>query len=204
MKKQLLFVTTFVCCFFLAACGPKEENESREMEPATLKLKGSHAAWFKVEEPYLLRLVKTENDGWQVRIKVNLVKTKKIDTKRFQQALECCPEMAYMDDNDVELQEGQLSADYFNTLCAKEIGEPEELVLQPFSWHKMKYEDAKKIYDNLTSVVITDINIKKIEKSKSSRSSSSVFNDDDLDDAIDQYERALDAAERALDMLNEW
>ena len=204
MKKHLLFVATLVCCLFLAACGPKEENESREMEPSTLKLKGSHASWFKVEKPYLLRLVKTEDKGWQVRVKVSLVKIKKIDTKRYLQELECCPEIAYIDDDDVELQDGQLSSDYFSTLCVKEINESEELVIQPFSWHSMKYAEAKKIYDNLTNVVITDIKFEEIKKSTSSSSSSSIWDDDDLDDIVEQYERALDAAERALDMLDEW
>lgn len=182
-----------------SASEEQQQNESREMAASTLKLKGSHASLFKVEEPYLLRLVKTQDKGWQVRVKINFVKVKDIDTKSYQQQLKCCPEMAYMDDCDVELQEGQLSSDYFNTLCAKEVGEPEEIILQPFSWDPMSYEAAKKIYDATKYVIITDMELEKVQKEGKS---SSVFDDDDMQDVKDAAEKAGKILEAEKDLLD--
>ena len=67
-----------------------QSNESRKMEVSTLKLKGPHASLIKVEEPYVLSLVKTPDEGWQVRVKINFVKAKEFDGKRYQPQLHCC------------------------------------------------------------------------------------------------------------------
>lgn len=183
----------------------QHQNESREMAASTLKLKGSHASLFKVEEPYLLRLVKTQDKGWQVRAKINFVKVKDIDTKNYQQKVKCCPEMAYMDDCDVELQEGQLSSDYFNTLCAQEVGEPEEIILQPFNWDPMSYEAAKKIYDATRYVVITDMDLDAVEKNNALLDATkSILEDDDvqeLQDAAETAGKLLEAEKELLDAL---
>ena len=179
------------------------QNESREMAASTLKLKGSHASLFKVEEPYLLRLVQTPDKGWQVRVKINFIKIKEIDTRRYRLNMDCCPEMAYIDDFDVELQQGQLSNDYFNTLCAKEVGEPEELVLQPFSWKPMSYEDAKKIYDATKSVLITDLDLEEISsKDVINEATKSIFDDDDVKELKDAAETAGKILEAEKDLLN--
>lgn len=188
-----------------SASNEQQQNESREMAASTLKLKGSHASLFKVEEPYLLRLVKTPDKGWQVRVKINFVKVRDIDTKRYQLKMDCCPEMAYIDDYDVELQEGQLSCDYFNTLCAKEVGEPEELVLQPFSWNPMSYADAKKIYDATRIVLITDMDLEELKKEDVIKNATkSILEDDDvkeLKDAAETAEKILEAEKNLLDAL---
>ncbi len=185
------------------ASNEQQQNESREMAASTLKLKGSHASLFKVEEPYLLRLVKTPDKGWQVRAKINFVKVKEIDAKRYQLKMDCCPRMAYIDDYDVELQEGQLSSDYFNTLCAKEVGEPEELVLQPFSWDNMSYTDAKKIYDATRSVIITDMDLQEIKKEDIIQNATkSIVEDDDIKELKDAAETAGKLLEAEKDLLD--
>lgn len=197
-----------VCAATLCACGgsgsektDEPQNESREMAASTLKLKGTHASWFKVEEPYLLRLVKIPDSGWQVRVKINFVKVKEIDTKRYQPQFKCCPDIAYIDDCDVEVQEGQLSSDYFNSLCAKEIGEPEELILQPFCWKEMTYENAKKIYDATVSVVITDMDLDEVKKQNGVKKD--ILNDDvkELKDAAETAGKILEAEKNLLDAL---
>ena len=203
-----------LCAAVLCACGgsskpaqsdENQSNESREMAASTLKLKGSHASFFKVEEPYLLRLVKTPDKGWQVRVKINFIKVKEIDPKRYQQEIACCPEMAYMDDCDVELQEGQLSSNYFSSLCAKEVGEPEELILEPFCWNPISYEDAKKVYDGISYVVITDLDLEELKKEDALKSATeAVLNDENLQDVKNAAETAgklLEAEKGLLDAL---
>lgn len=205
------------CAVFLCACGGSSDkstssankktpqNESREMPASTLKLKGSHASLFKVEKPYLLRLVQTPDNGWEVRIKATLAKVREIDTNRYQKKIDCCPDMAYMNEFDVEVQKGQLSCDYFDTLCDKAVGEPEELILKPFLWNPISYETAKKIYDAITYVIITDMELAELEPEDILKSGyQSPFDDDDIRDLKDAAETAskiLEAEKNLLDAL---
>jgi len=182
-----------------------QSNESRKMEVSTLKLKGPHASLFKVEEPYVLSLVKTPDEGWQVRVKINFVKAKEFDGKRYQPQLHCCRDIAYLDDFDVELQKGQYRYEDFSTLLVKEVGESEEITLKPFSWDKMSYSSAKKIYDGVRNVVIYEMELEPVkQESAKKKSSSSVFEDDDLKDIKDAAETAsklLEAEKGLLDAL---
>lgn len=182
-----------------------QSNESRKMEVSTLKLKGPHSSLFKVEEPYVLSLVKTPDEGWQVRVKINFVKAKEYDSKRYQPQLHCCRDIAYLDDFDVELQKGQYRYEDFSTLLVKEVGESEEITLKPFSWDKMSYSSAKKIYDGVHSVVIYEMELEPVKlESAKKKSSSSVFEDDDLKDIKDAAETAskiLEAEKGLLDAL---
>lgn len=180
-----------------------QSNESRKMEVSTLKLKGPHSSLFKVEEPYVLSLVKTPDEGWQVRVKINFVKAKEYDSKRYQPQLHCCRDIAYLDDFDVELQKGQYRYEDFSTLLVKEVGESEEITLKPFSWDKMSYSSAKKIYDGVHSVVIYEMELEPVKlESAKKKSSSSVFEDDDLKDIKDAAETASKILEAEKDLLD--
>lgn len=182
------------CALLLCACGggsksseseEQHENENREMAVSTLKLKGTHSSLFKVEEPYLLRLVKTPDDGWQVLVKINFIKAKEVDTNAYQTSLQCCHNMAYIDDSDVELMNGQYPYEDFSTLLVKEVGESEEIILKPFSWEKMSYEEAKKIYDAVSTVAIYDMELEEIEKDDDEDVSSNASLKSTLKDAVD-------------------
>lgn len=182
-----------------------QSNESRKMEVSTLKLKGPHASLFKVEEPYVLSLVKTPDEGWQVRVKINFVKSKDFDSKRYQPVLHCCRDIAYLDDFDVELQKGQYRYEDFSTLLVKEVGESEEITLKPFSWDKMSYSSAKKIYDGVRNVAIYEMELEPIKKDDpKKKTSNSILEDDDLRDIKDAAETAgkiLEAEKGLLDAL---
>ena len=183
----------------------QQQNESRKMEASTLKLKGPHATLFKVEEPYVLSLVQTPDQGWQVRVKINFVKAKEYDNKHYQSVLHCCRDIAYLDDFDVELQKGQYRYEDFSTLLVKEVGESEEITLKPFSWDKMSYSSAKKIYDGVRNVVIYEMELEPIKKDEpQKKSSKSILEDDDLKDVKDAAETAskiLEAEKGLLDAL---
>lgn len=182
-----------------------QSNESRKMEVSTLKLKGPHASLFKVDEPYVLSLVNTPDEGWQVRVKINFVKAKDFDSKRYQPVLHCCRNIAYLDDFDVELQKGQYRYEDFSTLLVKEVGESEEITLKPFCWDKMSYSSAKKIYDGVRNVVIYEMELEAAKKEDTrKKSSQSIFDDDDLKDVKDAAETAsklLEAEKGLLDAL---
>lgn len=211
------------CALMLCACGgssskssesdEQHENESREMAVSTLKLKGTHASLFKVEEPYLLRLAKTPDEGWQVLVKINFIKAKEVDTNAYQTSLQCCHEMAYLDDSDVELMKDQYPYEDFSTLLVKEVGESEEIILKPFSFEEMSYEQAKKIYDAVSTVAIYDMELEEVEKDEDVSSDPSLkstlkdavddaMDDDDMQDLKEAAETAGKILEAEKDLIN--
>lgn len=184
----------------------QHSNESRKIAASTLKLKGTHASWFKVEEPIQISLVKTNDKGWEVRTKITFIKTKEIDTKKYQAQLQCCQYIDYIDDFEVELITDQYSNEEFNTLLAKSVGDSEAITLKPFQWEGMSYEKAKNIYDKLCGVIINGVEFEKVEKVNKSTSSKNTLNtsyeevindavktyEDIIDDELESYEDAID------------
>lgn len=185
----------------------QHQNESRKIEASSIKLKGPHASWFKVEDPVQISLVKTTDKGWEVRAKITFIKTKEIDTKKYQAQLQCCQYIDFIDDFDVELISGQYSEEEFNTLHAKAVGESETITLKPFQWDGMSYEKAKNIYDKLCGVVINGIEFEKVEESTTTTSTStstSIFEDDDLKEvkqAADDMKEILEAEAELINAL---
>lgn len=185
----------------------QHQNESRKIEASSIKLKGTHASWFKVEDPVQISLVKTTDKGWEVRAKITFIKTKEIDTKKYQAQLQCCQYIDFIDDFDVELISGQYSEEEFNTLHAKAVGESETITLKPFQWDGMSYEKAKNIYDKLCGVVINGIEFEKVEESTTTTSTStstSIFEDDDLKEvkqAADDMKEILEAEAELINAL---
>ena len=177
----------------------QHQNESRKIEASSLKLKGTHASWFKVENPVQISLIKTTDNGWEVRAKITFIKTKEIDTRKHQAQLQCCQNIYFIDDFDVELISGQYSYEEFNTLHAKSVGESETITLKPFQWEGMSYEKAKNIYDKLCGVVINGIEFEKAEKSTTS---TSIFEDEDLKEVEKAAEDMIEILEAEAELLN--
>ena len=181
----------------------QHQNESRKIEASSIKLKGTHASWFKVEDPVQISLVKTTDKGWEVRAKITFIKTKEIDTKKYQAQLQCCQNIDFIDDFDVELITGQYSYEEFNTLHAKQVGESETITLKPFQWEGMSYENAKNIYDKLCGVVINGIEFETVEES-TTPTSTSIFEDEDLKEvkkAADDMKEILEAEAELINAL---
>ncbi len=187
-----------------SASSEQHQNESREMAVSTLKLKGSHASVFKVEEPYRLSLVKTPEDEWQVRVKINFAKAKSFDEKKYQPALESC-HVSFIDDFDVELTSADYNLTDFNTLLVKEIGESEDISFHTWSYRHLSHADAKKIYDAVSGVIISNIALKELKKEDTvKKATKSILEDDDmkdLKDAAESAEKILEAEKKLLDAL---
>lgn len=182
----------------------QHQNESREMAATTLKLKGTHASLFKVDEPYRLSLVKTPEDEWQVRLKINFAKAKSFDEKKYQPALESC-HVSFIDDFDVELTTAEYNLKDFNTLLVKEIGESEDISFHTWSYRHLSHADAKKIYDAVCGVVISNIELEELKKEDAvKKTTKSILEDDDmkdLKDAAESAEKILEAEKKLLDAL---
>ena len=198
----------------LSMCGGSDEkssssaeehqNESREMPASTMKLKGKHASLFKVEEPYVLSLVKTPENGWQVRGKITLKKVMDFNDMQFQPYLKSC-HADFIDGYDVELASADHRSADFNTLLAKEVGESEEVIIHTWDYKRMAYDEAKKIYDATQSVVLTDIELEAVKKEDAiKKAANSVLEDDDvkeLKDAAETAGKLLEAEKNLLDAL---
>jgi hypothetical protein len=216
MKKSTKWIIGIVAAIIaisiISTCGnntdkkqetTQHQNESRKIDAASLKLKGTHASWFNVEDSLQISLVETTDKGWEVRAKITFIKTKEIDTKKYQAQLQCCQDIYFTDDFDVELISGQYSYEEFNTLHAKSVGESETITLKPFQWEGMSYEKAKNIYDKLCGVVINGIEFEKAEESTSS-TSTSIFEDEELEEvkkADDDMKKILEAEAELINAL---
>ena len=216
MKKSTKWIIGIVAAIIaisiISTCGnntdkkqetTQHQNESRKIDAASLKLKGTHASWFNVEDSLQISLVETTDKGWEVRAKITFIKTKEIDTKKYQAQLQCCQDIDFTDDFDVELISGQYSYEEFNTLHAKSVGESETITLKPFQWEGMSYEKAKNIYDKLCGVVINGIEFEKAEESASS-TSTSIFEDEELEEvkkAADDMKEILEAEAELINAL---
>ena len=216
MKKSTKWIIGIVAAIIaisiISTCGnntdkkqetTQHQNESRKIDAASLKLKGTHASWFNVEDSLQISLVETTDKGWEVRAKITFIKTKEIDTKKYQAQLQCCQDIDFTDDFDVELISGQYSYEEFNTLHAKSVGESETITLKPFQWEGMSYEKAKNIYDKLCGVVINGIEFEKAEESTSS-TSTSIFEDEELEEvkkAADDMKEILEAEAELINAL---
>ena len=216
MKKSTKWIIGIVAAIIaisiISTCGnntdkkqetTQHQNESRKIDAAFLKLKGTHASWFNVEDSLQISLVETTDKGWEVRAKITFIKTKEIDTKKYQAQLQCCQDIDFTDDFDVELISGQYSYEEFNTLHAKSVGESETITLKPFQWEGMSYEKAKNIYDKLCGVVINGIEFEKAEESTSS-TSTSIFEDEELEEvkkAADDMKEILEAEAELINAL---
>jgi hypothetical protein len=216
MKKSTKWIIGIVAAIIaisiISTCGnntdkkqetTQHQNASRKIDAASLKLKGTHASWFNVEDSLQISLVETTDKGWEVRAKITFIKTKEIDTKKYQAQLQCCQDIYFTDDFDVELISGQYSYEEFNTLHAKSVGESETITLKPFQWEGMSYEKAKNIYDKLCGVVINGIEFEKAEESTSS-TSTSIFEDEELEEvkkAADDMKEILEAEAELINAL---
>lgn len=216
MKKSTKWIIGIVAAIIaisiISTCGnntdkkqetTQHQNESRKIDAASLKLKGTHASWFNVEDSLQISLVETTDKGWEVRAKITFIKTKEIDTKKYQAQLQCCQDIYFTDDFDVELISGQYSYEEFNTLHAKSVGESETITLKPFQWEGMSYEKAKNIYDKLCGVVINGIEFEKAEESTSS-TPTSIFEDEELEEvkkAADDMKEILEAEAELINAL---
>ncbi|MBQ9440394.1 MAG: hypothetical protein IJU35_07405 [Paludibacteraceae bacterium] len=208
-------VIVLICLF--STCGggddkkaddTQHENETRKMEASTLKLKGPDAGLFKVDGDYELKLVQLSEGGWEGRAKATYAKVSDYDAANYKCALECCKDMDYLDQDDVELQSGQYKYEEFSTLLAKQVGETEEITLRPYEYDGLPYDKAKKIYDNTRYVVIRDITLEPLTKEEKTKKLGDIvdeaLNDDDvkdLKDAAKTAEKVLDAEVEMLKAL---
>lgn len=182
----------------------QHQNESREMAASTLKLKGTHASLFSVVEPYRLSLVQTPEGDWQVRAKINFGKAKNFDELRYQSSLDRC-HISFIDDYDVELAAADYNNTDFNTLLVKEIGESEDISCYTYSYKHLSHPNAKKIYDAVKGIIISNIALEEIKKEDVIKSATkSIIEDEDvkeLKDAAETAGKLLEAEKNLLDAL---
>jgi preprotein translocase subunit SecF len=180
----------------------EQKNEVKTLEAATLKLKGVNAALIEVNEDYTVSLVKTPEDDWQVRVKATFVKADEVDETAFQAKFKF-PQVALVDAFDVEQKESSISGDDLDNLLLKEVDESEEITLNPCGYGHMSYDEAKKIYDAVSGVVISGLDLKEVEKEEVSAPSSSVSSYDVSDDVEDAVEEAKSNTKETLKSLKD-
>ena len=204
MKKFLLMIA---CASLMCACGGKTSSsqqptdEAKSLDASTLTMRGKHANLFKVSaDTYKVMLVQA-NDGWQVRIKVPLsLKTefKQLkDYKKYERELSSVYGNL-LNVSEVELESLDLDESEWDVLL-QEGGETETSITgQTWSYKSYSYADAKSIYDRVAAVELTGIELEEAEET----TSSSIFEDEDLEDVKAATEDMMEILEAEAELLN--
>lgn len=204
MKKFLLMIA---CASLMCACGGKTSSsqqptdEAKSLDASTLTMRGKHANLFKVSaDTYKVMLVQA-NDGWQVRIKVPLsLKTefKQLkDYKKYERELSSVYGNL-LNVSEVELESLDLDESEWDVLL-QEGGETETSITgQTWSYKSYSYADAKSIYDRVAAVELTGIELEEAEET----TSSSIFEDEDLEDVKAATEDMMEILEAEAELIN--
>ena len=205
MKKFLLMIA---CATLMCACGGKTSSsqqptdETKSLDASTLTMRGKHANLFKVAaDTYKVMLVQT-NDGWQVRIKVPL--TLKTEFKQLKDYKKYEREVSsvygdLLNVSEVELESLDLDESEWDVLL-QEGAETETFITgQTWSYKNFSYEYAKSVYDKVTAVALTDI---ELEEAEEEEITSSIFEDEDLKEVKEATEDMMEILEAEAELIN--
>ena len=204
MKKFLLMIA---CASLMCACGGKTSSsqqptdEAKSLDASTLTMRGKHANLFKVSaDTYKVMLVQT-NDGWQVRIKVPL--TLKTEFKQLKDYKKYERELSSVYGNllnvsEVELESLDLDESEWDVLLQEGAETETSITGQTWSYKSYSYADAKSIYDRVAAVELTGIELEEAEET----TSSSIFEDEDLEDVKAATEDMMEILEAEAELIN--
>ena len=202
MKRHVLLI---VCAVILCACGgsskPQPTEESKTLPASSLVMKGKHAKLFRLaDDTYKVSLVNA-NDGWQVMVKMTLANKSTYEQVKDKNNYE--PELSsvygkLLNSSDVEIESLDLDTEDFENLIAEEVDEQAVVSGHTYSYHHYSYEDAKAMYDKTVAVELSGIELEKAKEEKSS----SIFDDDDMQDVKDAAEKAGKILEAEKDLLD--
>lgn len=203
MKKILLL---FACIATLYACGssqPKEQEESKMLDPSTLVLKGKHANMFCAANPYRVSLVKAD-DAWQVRAKVT-IKNKKsyaqlADKDKYECEISGSVSGNLLSSNDVELSSLDIPSEDWDMLLAEDVGAQQEIAMKTYSYKSYSYAEAKEIYDKVAAIQLSGIELE--ESDNYNYQIGDIF-DDDTREAMEDVQKILETEGKMLNALQE-
>ena len=220
MKTKNLFVVIAVLAttMMLSSCGDSKEEQTKMISPDRVNLVGTHSNVLEVTDSVKVLLVKVDNNEkkWTIKAIVPIsnttfwknvpgtnTKAKEYFTSSMGNACS-----SFIDANDSEVLGGGMQWDKLESILSANEYKTVKLELQAryslFSEYEVDYKTAKAAFDKIDGMELSKLDLTKewrAEETSTSHSSSKSY-DVDLDDAIDQYERAVDAASKALDMLD--
>lgn len=221
MKKHLILVAiAALTTMMLSSCGESKEEQTKMISPDRVSLVGSHSDLLEVADSVKLLLVKANPNGtkyWTIKAIVPIKNTtywKNVpgtnsNAKEYFIAKMGNAHSRFIDANDSEVLDGNMQWDKLESVLSANEYKTVKLELSAsrgfLSAYEADYATAKEAFDKIDGMELSKLDLSKVWKAEnisSSRSSSSSYDDDDLDKAIDQYERAVNAAEKALDLLN--
>lgn len=181
---------------------------------------GTQSSLLAVNESVKVMLVNTEDDVWEVRASMPLSNTtpwSQVPGTNPKAREHYLPKMTgswgsgleavYFDKNDNELKYNlYVPRDEVGALLgSEEIKTISIVIKQSRPWGSgkdYKYKEAKVIYDKVASIGLknADLYLEKPDDSETSSSTSSSSPiSSDLDDALDDYNKAVDASKKVLD-----
>ncbi|MCQ2342387.1 MAG: hypothetical protein MJZ75_02680 [Paludibacteraceae bacterium] len=220
MKKLPILVALLGTMIFCASCA-KHEEETKMISADDVRLSGQHKSLLSISSDSVkIMLVCTDEEDckWDVRVRFSMESNQdwedvpgrepkvapKSDYSYFEPSMGNF-EVTLLDANGNELdKEFSINYDAIKSILTSPEGTEEDILAQD-RWSSLgdkSYNAQKAIYDKVANISISKLELDEIHVSAPSKSSnSSIYDDyeDALDDAVDAYEKALNAATSALD-----
>lgn len=232
MKKHFIFATALVFSLLLTACGgsPAEEEEVKMMPSSSVTLTGNHSELLTVTDSVKLVLCANESKTrWKVQAIIPIANTtpwKNVPGTNEKNAKYFLPKMGnasarFLDQNESEVKDGSLAETMAWSTIESVLGSNSQknakmticAGLKNKVFVESDYKTAKQAFDKIAGIELYRLDLSEAHNassssssssSRSSKSSKSSYDDDDFEEALRQYERAVDAAEKALDMIDEY
>jgi len=205
MKKVFIVLAALAVMTFVS-CGGKKEEVTKNVPLESII--GEHSDLLTVNDSIKVMLVNPDGDNWDVRASIPLTNTKSwSDVPGTDQSASeyFSPQMGnlkvvYYDVNGSEI-DFRVSPDWDAVASVLSSEETKTVNISASSlWSGKSYKDAKKIYEKVASVGLKQADLTKTWKASSS---SSVDDDDDfdvdVDDLLDDYEKALEVSKKSLE-----
>ena len=201
-------VTMLSTALLMFSCGPKGEEETKMISSDRVNLVGTHSELLDVSDSIKVMLVKTDAGGkeWTIKAIVpvenarywkNVPGTNEKE-KEYYVAKMGNASSKFLDVNDSEVLEGNMQWDKLESILAANEYKEVKLELQAhkslFSEYRADYKTAKAAFDKIEGMELSKLDLSKVYKAEDTSSSSY----DDIEDALEQYEKALDAAATAV------
>lgn len=202
MKKVFIILAALAVMTFVSCGGKKEEVKTVSLHDIV----GTHSDLIDIPDGDSIKLTLVKDQKkWRIKASLPLENTESWSSVEGANT-EFEPIIDYLCSDLYDANGIKLSMDFFvkNEYDLKSILSSEEtkqMNLQ-IQTNAYSYKEVKEIFDKVSSIGLRQADLKEAPKPTSTTSSSSSYSDDDdidVDDILDDYEKALEVSKKSLE-----
>ncbi len=219
IMKKFLFIAVVACFLFSACGGNKGEEQNKTIAASSVKKSGVHSDLLNVSGEVKILLVKVSDDGWAINAIIpvqNAGKWSEVPDTDENASRYYKPSMGnlsveFLDANGAVI-DYDVDPDWsvVESVLPSEETKTEDMMVKPLWNRGIPYKEALEKYNKIQGISLKKMELSQVYSasgSSSSSSSSSSDDDDDddvdydeeLDKAVDSYNKAVKAASKTLD-----